>query len=107
MKLILKFILWYLLMWICLIPINWYFIGYLNADFEYTKLLSLLFSSLFLLTLILSQDFRWFIWTHLSFFYNLLGEIEEYFRKRKLEKMKKKKYVFIKENIVLHKPKHQ
>jgi len=96
MRFIFKFIAWYLLMWIILIPMGWYFIDYFEARYEMIKYLSLGIYAILLLILIFCHSFRMLIWSHLTFFYRLLEYIDARIEKRKLRQMENKDYVYIK-----------
>lgn len=96
MKWILKFLSWYIFMWIAIIPIDWYFIGYFNANFDLVHILSLIIQGLIILGVIFNHSFRLFIWGQLRFIYNLIGQIEEISERKRINRLKKKDYVYIK-----------
>lgn len=96
MKNVIKFIVWYLLMWLLTIPAGWYFIRFLNFGFELTQIFILVTSLLVYLGLIVSEEFRFALGKHLSFFYKILNRFEELYEKKKFNKMKGKDYVYVK-----------
>jgi len=83
-------------MWMVLIPFGWYFIEYVNSDFEYSVYSSLLLSAFIALGLFFNNAFRVFIWNKFTFFYELLNTFEKYRYARTIKKLQKKKYVYIK-----------
>ncbi len=89
---------WYIFTWIAIIPIGWYFIGYLKTNFEIVQTISLLTQGVIILGLILSYSFRMFIWGQLRFFYDFLGQVEKNIEKRKVSRLISKDYAFIKKN---------
>jgi len=98
MKWILRFISWYIFMWIAIIPIGWYLIGYYKLNFELVRLLSIIISGIFIFGIIFNHSFRRYIWVQLSFFYDLLVHIDNISERKKIDKLKKKEYAYIKKN---------
>jgi len=99
MKWFFKFLSWYIFMWIAIIPMGWYFIGYYNANFELVRNVSLLIQILIVLGVILSFNFRIFILKHLRFIFDLLEQIDKYIEKRRIRRFKSKDYVYIKKTM--------
>jgi hypothetical protein len=95
-KWILKFLLWYVLMWLFAIPISWYFIVYFKTDFEYTDHFFIVTNITILLLATINHSFGWFIWKQIRFIYDILIKIDELKENYQLKKLRSRKYVYIK-----------
>lgn len=97
-KWILRFLSWFLLMWIAIIPMSWYFIRYYKINFELIQISSLIIQGLFIFGIIFNTNVRQAIWSRLKFMYDLLEQIEKHIEIKKINRLRKKDYVYIKEN---------
>ncbi len=98
MKTCIRFVVWYLLMWLAILPTGWYFMAFANSTFEIVRIASFILYPLIGLMLILSQKFRIFIWQNITFPFQVFTFIESSMEAKKLNRIKQKNYVYQKKN---------
>lgn len=96
MRFFIKFMVWYVLMWMVFIPLGWYLFTYVTEDLLYIQDITMGVPAVLGLLIILHSGFREFIWDHFAFMYQCFETIEQRMQARRIARLSKKDYVYMK-----------
>jgi hypothetical protein len=87
-------------MWILFLPLGWYLFRYIAIDFEWFNLSYWFVSTFFVLLLVFSNNLRCFVIKQLKYPFDFLDKITDKIELKKIEKLSKKSYVFLKKEFL-------